>query len=91
MTPSATYPKPEAIASGAATGLRHPGRAPKARPAPAPRVAGAFAPTGAGAVRAQSLGFADTPLARPCARANRAGERSAGPFPNGPLTRGVGR
>lgn len=71
-------PKPEAIASGAATGLRTPARAPRARAAPAPRAAGAFAPTGAGASRAPADGAADHPLALPCVRANRTGGQSTG-------------
>lgn len=78
MTGAATLPKPEAIASGAATGFSIPGRAPSARPAPAPRAAGAFAPTGAGAVRALTLAPADNPLAGACAPANRTGGQFTG-------------
>lgn len=86
MTPRTTPPKPEAIASGSATGPRCPARDLKARAAPAPRAAGACAPTGAGASRAPAPWRAGGPLARSCARANRTGERSTGLFLSGPLT-----
>ncbi len=62
MTRAATLPKPEAIASGAATGLSRSGRAPGAWPAPALRAAGAFAPTRAGTAHAENFRFCGTPL-----------------------------
>jgi hypothetical protein len=54
--------KSEAGASGAASGVRHPGRAPAARPAPALRAAGAFAPARADAARAPMSGEIGEPL-----------------------------
>ncbi len=75
-------PKPEAIASGAATGFSQTVHvAIAAWTAPAHRAAGAFAPAWAGAVHAQSFGVADGPLACAFAPANGPGDLPlAGPL-----------
>ncbi len=78
MTGAATFPEPEAIASGAATGFHSWGRAPGARPAPALRAAGASHPPGrAPTVRHRPVRVAP-PLACACASANRTGGQSTG-------------
>ncbi len=78
MTSAALFPKPEAIASGAATGNGLRRACAKRTASPRPPSGGGFAPTGAGAVRAQLFGNADSPLALPRVRANQTGGQSAG-------------
>ena len=78
MTRAAPFQKPEAVASGTATGWGLQWTCARRTASPRPPGGGGFAPTGAGAVRARSPGLADDPLALPCVRANRTGGQSTG-------------